>query len=72
MLMKPGSLDSSGDVEYYVFYIFALQFLVFEIFKWAFFGTHFVTVLTWGEGEATLHVNRCSKLTISGLIFDTQ
>ena len=35
----------------------------------AFFGTHYVTVLTWGEGEATLHVNRCSKLVISGLTF---
>ena len=35
--MKPGSLDSSGDVEYYLmafkFYIFALPFLVFEIFN---------------------------------------
>ena len=38
----------------------------------AFFGTHYVTVLTWGEGEATLHVNRCSKLVISGLTFDPQ
>ena len=26
--MKPGSLDSSGDVEYYGFYIFALPFLL--------------------------------------------
>ena len=32
--MKPGSLDNSGDVEYYGFYIFALPFLVkFEIFN---------------------------------------
>ena len=36
--MKPGSLDSSGDVEYmyYGFYIFALPFLVFEILADAF------------------------------------
>ena len=33
IVMKPGSLDSSGDVEYYGFYIFALPFLVFEIFN---------------------------------------
>ena len=31
IVMKPGSLDSSGDVEYYGFYSFAL--LVFEIFN---------------------------------------
>ena len=31
--MKLGSLDSSGDVEYYGFYMFALQFLVLEIFN---------------------------------------
>ena len=31
IVMKPGSLDSSGDVEYYGFYIFALPFLVLEI-----------------------------------------
>ena len=33
IVMKPGSLDSSGDLEYYGFYIFALSFLVFEIFN---------------------------------------
>ena len=33
IVMKPGSLDSSGDVEYYGFYSFALPFLVFEIFN---------------------------------------
>ena len=34
IVMKLGSLDSSGDdVEYYGFYIFALQFLVLEIFN---------------------------------------
>ncbi len=29
--MKPGSLDSSGDVECYGFYIFALPFLVLQL-----------------------------------------
>ena len=33
IVMKPGSLDSSGDVECYGFYIFALPFLVLEIFN---------------------------------------
>ena len=33
IVLKPGSLDSSDDVEYYGFYIFALPFLVFEIFN---------------------------------------
>ena len=33
VVMKPGSLDSFGDVEYYGFYIFALPFLVLEIFN---------------------------------------
>ena len=34
IVMKPGSLDSSGDVEYYGLknYIFALPCLVFEIY----------------------------------------
>ena len=70
--MKPGSLDSSGDVEYYGFYIFALPFLVLEIISdiqllRAFFGSNFVTDLTWAKfekSEATFHVNRCSKLAI--------
>ena len=30
-VLKPGSLDSSGELDYYGFYIFALPFLVFEI-----------------------------------------
>ena len=33
IVLKPGSLDSSDDVEYYGFLIFALPFLVFEIFN---------------------------------------
>ena len=33
IVMKPGSLDISGDLEYCGFYIFALSFLVFEIFN---------------------------------------
>ena len=57
---KPGSLDSSGDLEYYGFYIFALDrifsFRDIQLLR-SFFGTHYVTVLTWGEGEATFHVN---------------
>ena len=75
--MKPGSLDSSGDVEYYGFYSFALPFLVFRDIQLlrAFFGSHFVPDLTWafwGKSEATFHVNQCSKLAISELIFDPQ
>ena len=72
--MKPGSLDSYGDVEYYVFLHFCstiFSFCDIQLLR-ALFGTHYVTVLTWGEGEATLHVNRCSKLAVSGLRFDLQ
>ena len=41
-VMKQGSLDSSGELDYYGFYIFALPFLVFEICN---FCGHFLGVI---------------------------
>ena len=68
--MKPGSLDSSGDVEYYAFYIllYHFYFLRYSTFKGIFWDLcHGFNMGTRREGEATLHVNRCSKLAVSTL-----